>query len=277
MKTKPAVVFLMLAGLLTPGAHAQAVRAYSWSLEGGGYLGVTLRDVTTEDVSRLGLSQAAGVIIESVVPDTPADAADLLESDLVLSFAGQDVLSVRQLQRLVSETPVGRSVSVTVLRSGRTLTKTVTIGKRDFRFEGPEAFHEFRHPEGFDDFDVEIPELSIEPGKNVFIYRNRPRLGIQGQTLTGQMADFLGVTEARGVLVMEVLENTPAATAGLQAGDVIVAVDGNKVDSISSLSSRLKTGTHQLTIVRDGNHRELSLEMEQKQKIREKDGNTIKM
>ena len=57
------------------------------------------------DVGDLGLEQESGVLIESVLPDTPAEEADLRQGDVVLAYAGQPVLSVRQFQRLVSDTP----------------------------------------------------------------------------------------------------------------------------------------------------------------------------
>ena len=74
-----------------------------------GYLGVQIRDVGQADVKKLRLPQETGVYLESVQPQTPAAQAELREQDVLVGYAGVPVLSVRQFQRLVSETPPGGS------------------------------------------------------------------------------------------------------------------------------------------------------------------------
>ncbi len=86
-------------------------------------------------------------------------------------------------------------------------------------------------------------------------------MGITGGNLTDQLADFLGIL-GKGVLVAEVLENTPAERAGLKAGDAIVSVDGHPVDGLSELSSLLKDDTHEVEIVRDKKVERVTLELE---------------
>jgi serine protease Do len=81
-------------------------------------------------------------------------------------------------------------------------------------------------------------------------------MGIGTQTLTKQLADYFGVSE--GILVTSVNDNSPAAKAGLKAGDVITAVDGEKVASpgdISRAIGKKQDGPVTLTVVRDRNTR----------------------
>jgi serine protease Do len=84
-----------------------------------------------------------------------------------------------------------------------------------------------------------------------------PRIGIEGETLEGQLAEFFGVKE--GVLVRSVMANSPAAKAGLRAGDVIVKVGGTPVSNTREISGVMRAmhKTAAFTVVR--NHKEITL------------------
>lgn len=217
---------------------------------GESFLGVTIRDITSEEVDSLKLSEESGVYIESVSPESPAEEAGMTAGDVVTEYAGVKVRSAAQFGRLVSETPAGRSVTLAVVSEGQERELSATIGKRGsrqwsagpghFRGEFPGALREFH-------FRRELPEKA----RDFFFFSRRPSLGISAGNLTEQMARFLGVPGNEGVLVMEVHENTPAARAGLRAGDVITAVDGRSVEDPAELSRRLSSGTHRLEVVRD--------------------------
>ena len=88
----------------------------------------------------------------------------------------------------------------------------------------------------------------------MFALGNRRRIGITTTELTKQLAEFFGIADGRGVLVTSVNENGPAAKAGVKAGDVITAVDGEKVEStgdISRVVNQKKEGDVTLTVVRN--------------------------
>ncbi len=96
----------------------------------GAYLGVSLRDVTAEDVSRLGLPAEQGALIETVRDGSPAAEAGLLDGDVVTRWNGEPVESVAMLSRLVRETPAGRTVKLGVFRDGSARTVEVKLGER---------------------------------------------------------------------------------------------------------------------------------------------------
>ena len=96
----------------------------------GAYLGVSLRDVTAEDVSRLGLPAEQGALIETVRDGSPAAEAGLLDGDVVTRWNGGPVESVAMLSRLVRETPPGRTVKLGVFRDGSARTLDVKLGER---------------------------------------------------------------------------------------------------------------------------------------------------
>lgn len=254
-------------------ARAQSVFSYSMS-DGGGYLGVTVREVGPDDLAHFELKREAGVIIETVMEDTPAAEAGLQPDDVILRFDGEDVRSVRHFQRLVADTPPDRAVTLSLWRSGSSLDKTITLGSRKL----PQAiWHDQRRadvtPFTLPDLRFEVPEGS----NNVFFVARRPLLGIRGQAITEQLAETLGVTQKAGVLVMEVMEETPAQRAGIRAGDVIIGCDEEKIEEIADISSQMKPGDHELTLVRDKKPITLKVTIEDKDKPIRPQGKNIKL
>ncbi len=227
-----------------------------------GYLGVEIRDVVQADVDAFDLPQEAGVYLESVQPQTPAARAGLKERDVLVGYSGVSVLSVRQFQRLVSETPPGRDVALTVVRNGQQIQKTIRVGNR--RASRIRA----RLPENSWRDTMESLELLMEPERLSHFFSGRMRLGIVGGNLTEQMGDFLGVPGKRGILIMEVRPNSVAEHSGLKAGDVIKSVDGQAVIDLHDLSQRLTNYTHELEIVREKQLRQVRVEFDSQSRNR---------
>jgi serine protease Do len=216
----------------------------------GAYLGIGMEEVTSDNLAKYKLSNERGVIVRSVEKGSPAQDAGLQENDVILEFAGTPVLSTVQFARLVQEMPVGRKVDLVVSRDGKKLDLTAKLKEREgtaasgnrrarifprdgssedyfYRFNGPlgRSF-EFRTPEGKRPFILSIPDDLREDN----LPAGRPRLGITMQSLTSQLAEFLGVPGKKGALVTSVSEGTPAA-GRLRAGDVIVRANEKLVES----------------------------------------------
>jgi serine protease Do len=216
----------------------------------GATIGVGIRDVDPAEAERQKLS--AGVLIEHVRANSPAEKAGLRKSDVVTEFDGERVRSARQFSRLVQETPAGRTVKLTVVRDGRTTGLSITPepGRIDVLIDRDRLAERLgelgdRLPFNFD-FDLE----AAGP---------RGRLGATVENLTPQLAAYFGVKD--GVLVAAVSENSPAARAGLTAGDVITTIDGRTVSSRAALVRLLRdvTANQEITIgiVRDKKESEL--------------------
>ncbi|HWP44947.1 MAG TPA: PDZ domain-containing protein, partial [Blastocatellia bacterium] len=184
-----------------------------------------------------------------------AEKAGLKENDVIVSFNGRRVDSVRELQRLRSETPAGRTVSIEVIRGGNKLTLNATLSKRsqntfvfrpDGSFEIGKGLGElFPKMPDFGTFNFSFPRMFGS-------YRGT-RLGVSVETISDQLAEYFGVKTRQGLLITEVIDNTPASRAGLKAGDVIVAVDNKTVEGMNTLLDALnkEEGPLTLTIVRD--------------------------
>jgi membrane-associated protease RseP (regulator of RpoE activity) len=226
------------------------------------WLGVHVNDVTAEKARELKLPGEYGALVGGVDKDSAAARAGLQKDDLIVEFAGERVRSAAQLRRLIRETPSGRTVSLQVIRGGQaqTLNAKLESRKSQFFFQTPE---------------VHIPEINIapnlvEPFNNrnfTFMFSGRPTLGVTGEELTSQLAGYFGVKQGKGVLVSEVVAGSPAAQAGLKAGDVVVAVDGKEVGTVAELRKavELKSGEEtrklNLTVVRDHHEQTLPVEL----------------
>jgi serine protease Do len=93
-----------------------------------GWLGVSIAEITDEDVERLRLPDTRGVLIRGVMPGEPADRGGVKAEDVIVALDGNRLEGPRDLQRVVSSTPVGKKVRVILVRSGRETEVEVTIG-----------------------------------------------------------------------------------------------------------------------------------------------------
>jgi len=103
-----------------------------------GWLGVSIAEVTDEDVPRLKLREAKGVLVRGVMPGEPAAVGGVKADDVLVAVDGTPLEGPRDLQRVVSSTPVGKRVRLVLLREGRETEVEVTIGlykERDVRAE----------------------------------------------------------------------------------------------------------------------------------------------
>lgn len=209
----------------------------------GPELGVTVRDRTADDA---GAATAGGAVVESVRDGSPASTAGVRAGDLIVSFDGERVRSARQLARLIDETPAGTEVAVVLMRSGREVTASVTPEQRTRLAEWPDA--EAWNAPGRELF-LRTRRAPVMPG--LLMPRGPARLGVQIQDLTPELAEYFGASS--GVLIASVSDDTPARAAGLRAGDVITAVNGESVTDGAELRQRLAnaSGSAKVTIVRD--------------------------
>ena len=102
-----------------------------------GWLGVAIAEVTEDDLGRLKLTEPKGVLVRSVMPGEPADKGGVRADDVIVGIDGTRLESTRDLQRVVSSTPVGKKVRVVLLREGRETELEVTIGLYQERESSP--------------------------------------------------------------------------------------------------------------------------------------------
>lgn len=215
--------------------------------EGGSWLGVETREVTSDNAKELKLPSERGVVLGRIAPDSPASKSGLRENDVVTEINGQQVEGAMQFRRMIREIPVGRSVQLTVWRDGHTQKISVTLGKAEelprnmtkvtpgtFAFRMPEL------PEMLDLPDVAvIPDMPSMEWGGPMVFAGHPRLGIDAEDLAGQLASFFGAPDGEGILVRSVNSGSPAEKAGLKAGDVITSLNGERIRSVGDLRQKL--------------------------------------
>ncbi len=233
---------------------------FSIFLSGGAYLGVQTEDISKENMARYNMREVRGVGVTQVLKDSPAEKAGIRKDDVILRFEGESVTSVRKLTRLVSESAADQNVHITISRGGGEQEVTATLSKRSFNGLLRAKMGDDIREGLLKDFpNVEMGNLG--DGNFVWTTGNR-RIGISTQSLSKQLADYFGVKDG-GILITSVADNTPAAKAGLKAGDVITAIDGEKVDSPGDLTraiNKKETGDHvTLTVIRDKNSRTVTI------------------
>jgi len=236
---------------------------FSFFIEGGGFLGVYAENISRENMSRYHMSQVRGVGVTQVIKDSPAEKAGLRKDDVILRMDGENITSVRKLNRIVAEMSPDQSVRVTVSRGGAEQEITATIGKRndtnfarDMFSVNPRLWKEGAQSKMFK-WEREFPggsDFFDKNGELTFAFGNTRRIGVSTMQLTKQLADYFGIASGKGVLVTSVTDDGPAAKAGVRAGDVITAIDGEEVDSsgdISRVINSKKEGDVSLTIIRN--------------------------
>src|SRR5437867_4055998 len=168
-----------------------------------GWLGVSIQPMTPELAKGFGLKEAKGVLISDVVQDSPADRAGIAAGDIVTEFDKKKVETPQDLQKAVALTAPGKGVPLKVWRDKGEKTLEIKIG------ETP---------------DDNVALKSTNKSKTL--------LGLDVRPLTPDIARQLNLRGGDGVLVFSVEDESPAAEAGLQRGDVIREVNRQRVRSL---------------------------------------------
>jgi membrane-associated protease RseP (regulator of RpoE activity) len=282
---------------ITPPASPDMPQTFAWSFDGNsGYMGIQTIEVTRENFAKLGLSDVRGVAVVKVMEKSPAAAAGLKDGDVIVRFNGDEVSSARKLTRLIGEVSPDHQATVTVLRGGKEQDLTVTMGKRpmpefsngNFQFNLPQIdLQLFKDMPQLKDLPQwkDMPQLNIPDWKDLpkgefkqfdlpngqgFVWTGGGRqIGVGIVPLSKQLAEHFKVEG--GAMIDEVRENSPAAKAGLKAGDIVIEANGkavrNQVDLIKAINEK-KDGDVQLTIMRNGSRQTISVTPEAS-----KDGN----
>lgn len=242
-----AVALVVAASAAMPALGAQERgRRLPWMsemmmLQGGSEIGISVRDLSNEEIAKAQLARPGGVLIQDVREDSPASRAGLMNGDIIVEFDGERVRSVDDFMRLVRETPSGRAVTSTIVRGGsrREVEITPQAGESQLSRALPDvqqlerrlrALPELRNRQNLPDDLDPTPDLQVTP---------RAQIGIALAPLTEQLASYFGVKQ--GVLVQTVTNGSAAAQAGMKAGDVITAVNGRAVQNVADVTRAVRS------------------------------------
>jgi len=241
------------------------------------YLGIDLHDTTDEQVGSLHLQGPRGAEITLVDHDGPAGKAGLQPHDIVLQLNGQNIENADELRRKIREASPGSGVSLSIMRQGRAMTVTAKLANRqEVDRLAWEHMSQPDSPQASDDVQNVLVErynnegVPAKPRGQSFIgsvLRMAPYTGASLETMEPQLAGFFGAPPKTGLLVHAVEPNSPAALAGLRAGDVILRVDSEAVASTSEWAKRLRASNGHavnLTILRDKHEQTLTMQADLK-------------
>ena len=197
------------------------------------WLGVQLADLTPEIAEGFGIKDENGVVISSVLKDQPAERAGLRRNDVIVEYDGQPVADLQKFRLRVADTPVGRHVPIVVLRDGKRMNMTVTLGPRDQNVVASNT------------------EPQAQPKTETGV------ASMAGLTVRDLTTEERTQTEVKnGVMVTDVKEESAADDAGIAPNDVIEEVGGHSVRDAATFTQLLKDakakGKHAVLLVQRG-------------------------
>jgi serine protease Do len=186
-----------------------------------GWLGVRIQQVTDEIADSLNVKPTRGALIAGIDDKGPANPAGIEPGDVIVKFDGKDIKEMRDLPKIVAETPVGKDVEVTIIRKGKEEKRTVKLGRLE------------------DDKKV----AALTPKKDDAEEKTavKKALGLDLADLTTELRNQHKIKDkVKGVLITGVDANSAAAEKHLQPGMVIAEVQQQPVASAAELQQRIE-------------------------------------
>jgi serine protease Do len=175
-----------------------------------GCIGVSIQTVTPEIVRTFGLKEPEGALVGDIVPDGPADKGGIKRGDIIVSFNGKSVKRANDLPMIVADIPPGKTVDVKVLRDGKEIPIKVTLEEMS---EGKMASQ------------MGTPQQT---------------LGLRVDDINTKWQRMFHLQDKKGVIVIDIIPESPADDAGIQAGDIIKEVNRKAVRNINDYTKILK-------------------------------------
>ncbi len=187
-----------------------------------GWLGVQIQEISPAIAKSLDLPNEHGALVADVTKGGPAEKAGIRQGDVIESFGGQEIVKLRDLTRVVAETPVGRTAKVKVWRKGHESTLEPVIE------EQPANMDLVASSGGGEEQQPAPPSRASA-------------LGLKLAPLTPELRKQLKVPSGvKGVVISQITDSSPLADIDLQAGDVLVSVNQEPVTSPKEAVAKLK-------------------------------------
>jgi Do/DeqQ family serine protease len=211
---------------------ANMVRVVVASAKSGGkavkrpWLGARLQTVTPEIAETLGLKLPNGALVASVTPGSPAARAGLKLSDLIVAIDGQGIDDLNAFDYRFATRPLGGTAQLDIQRNGKPAKLTVAL------------------------------ETAPDTGRDEIVIKSRsPFQGAKVANISPAVADELHLdASTEGVVVTDLADDGTAANVGFQKGDIILAVNNQKIAKTSDLEKATRESARlwRIIVVRGG-------------------------
>ena len=213
-------VMVLLAFCLTSGNAIAGDEDVTVMKSEGGFLGIYPDDIDDDDREALDYDKK-GILVEDVVPDGPAEKAGLESGDILIKLGKNEIASIKDLREALRKHKANEKVKVKLIRDRKAEEMKVVLGERPAGHIAMASKMKNFHR-----------QKTLKMKKGGF-------LGVNGSTLNEQLAEYFGVKE--GVLIETVEEGSPADQAGIKAGDVIVRVEKDEIESFDDLVDAIRS------------------------------------
>ena len=189
-----------------------------------GWLGLMIQKVTPDLAKSFGLKKNKGALVADVVENSPAEKAGIQQGDVIVSFDGKEINEYVDLSRYAGLTQPGKKIRLEIIRDMKKKEITVKIA----------AFPD----------EEKISKAPVET-----------ELGMSVQDITPELAEHFNLSETTGVLITNIVPESPADKANIRRGDIIVEVDKQKVKNVKEFKKVVKKNKKTLLfLVKRGEH-----------------------
>jgi serine protease Do len=190
-----------------------------------GWLGVLIQEISQEIADSLGMKSAKGALVSSATEGGPAEKAGVKTGDVILKFNNIDIENMKELPKVVAGTPVGKSVPLVILRNGKELSLNVVLGELEL---------------------AEKENLIGQSSNSVGDKKEYDKLGFVAEELNSKNKSKFNLKNIdKGVVITSVKDESPAQSAGLVPGMVIIRVGQVEVNSLDIIDQSLKNALKQ--------------------------------
>jgi C-terminal processing protease CtpA/Prc len=214
--------------------------------EKGAFLGVYMDDLDKELIEKYDYPKSSGILIVGIVDDSPADEAGIEDYDIIYMVAGDKVTGTKQFSELIRSKEPGEEISIIAYRDGEKMSFDVELAEKKTAY-----------------VTIDIDDDEMEHAKKVYLKAlgkagktwsitgddidvwmksglgGRGRLGLKLQELDEDLAEYFDRDAGEGVLILGVVEDSPAEDAGIKSGDVLVEIGDDEISDIKDVFNSL--------------------------------------
>ncbi len=171
-----------------------------------GWVGLTVQDITYQEMKKLGLSSKRGALVRDVMKGGPADKTGIKPGDVIASYDGKEVPDSGMLRNLAASTPVGKNVSLGILRNGKTSTVPLKVG-------------------------------NLEDASRMMAAQVKDKLGADVRPVNAAERDRYNLNEDQGAAIAGLDPKGPLAKKGFEKDDIILMIDRQPIEGMEQFVS----------------------------------------